>query len=154
MLRLNNESNQTIVWPWRCTQQWSLICQCCHSFASYAFMMENSISMMLLWPRDCSFFIRSLLNCACLDCLWLQLLQASWWPVNYCSCSSYFSVAAVEDWFSISHLSAILIACGSISVSLIRSSLAPRNGTLCYFFWLLGFLISDFVYWRWCNLYW
>lgn len=51
-------------------------------------LMENSVSMMLLTPGNCSLFIRSLLNCTGLDCVWLQFLQASWWPVNYCSCCS------------------------------------------------------------------
>lgn len=75
-------------WHGRCTQQWPLICPCYCSRASYASLMENSVSMMLLSPGNCSLFIRSLLNCTGLDCVWLQFLQASWWPVNDCSCCS------------------------------------------------------------------
>lgn len=77
-----------VIRPWRCTQQWSLICLCYCSCASDASLMENSVSMMLLSPGNCSLFITSLLDCTGLDCVWLQFLQASWWPVNYCSCCS------------------------------------------------------------------
>lgn len=43
--------------------------------------------------------VRSQLKPACLDCLWLQLLWRSWWPVNYCYCYSYSPMQLWKTYF-------------------------------------------------------